>query len=855
MLLSGISLAIEESIMKFLLWLDSVLIELLQKLYIVYFQLAKLKIFDVNTFSNLINNIYLIVGVVALFMLAFILLQSMIDPNGDKGTKQILELIKRFVILSTITCLVPTFFNFLGDVQNSLLENSVIPRVMLSDANSIEVQVKDNSTGTVTSEKISVDTAASEVFAAKVSAMMITVLDGLMYPTDQTNEDGDNDLNTLTIDASEWWTTDAQMSAFGLGCAGSLAAGLIVTIASRSLGAVTLAKAVGVCLAGGAVAFGAGAFADAITAEAFTWDNAKLLMLETGDFRFITLFAEAVAADDMHYTPILSTIAIGFMIYIMVSFCIDLAVRSAKLIFYQVMAPICFLVGIVPQKKELVTNWFKAVFSTWMEVFVRIACVCGVVLLVGNIDFAAIRSAFGGARFVSTLLVIGMVIFVKQIPKLLKEVTGIDSGDMKLGIKDKLKTAGAFALGAGVGKLAAGTASMVASGGNPFAFRRGWKGGISNIGAEKQRRQDYKDARAAGASNKQIFSDIVRNKFGFASGADDSLRKIDKAKEKVKNRTGYDIAGTFVDANGNTINGINKGTELEIDANIIEDLNAQKAKNISEISSANDDIRALDKKIEYGSAQIKFKSNLKGEAESKIDEKGSKVTYNFKYKDSSGNDKVFTGTFKEIEEFRNLKLSAEELEGTESLQTIRDNMVSNFIANEMSSDGDNKIKQNMRSGFNTIMNFGGYDYNYYDANGNIQTGRIDVSKDDDGNFVIEQTRREFDEHGIEHIIKKLSQKTADGSYVTIESKDGEKIKELIQREYDIVSDIDKLAKSSNNVLNDQKQEIDEKVIDAYRGQNEAIDNLIKQYEEQKDAKRKDNIQRGREASKKYTARK
>lgn len=488
MLLSGISLAIEESIMKFLLWIDSVLLELLQKLYIAYFQLAKLRIFSVGNFDNLINNVYLVVGVVALFMLAFILLQSMIDPNGDKGTKQILDLIKRFVVLSTITCLIPTFFDFLGDIQNSILTYNVIPNTILSDANSIEYQVKDESTGAVTTETISVESAASDFFAYRVSSMVITLMEGLMYPTDQTNKDNDGNLNTLTIDASTWWNADTQLSAVAWGCGISLTGALIFTAATGGWGSVSIPKAIAICALGAGVAYTGGAIGDAIDAKAFSWEDAKMLMLQTGDFKFITLFAEAISIDDMHYTPILSTIAIGFMIYMMVSFCIDLAVRAAKLVFYQVMAPICFLVGIVPQKKELVTNWFKAVITTWAEVFIRVGCVCGVVLLVGSIDFDAIKSSFGGARFISTLLILGMVIFVKEIPKLLKDITGIDSGNMKLGIKDKLAAGGAFTVGAALG-------------GGVTALTRNGIAGIRNV------KDNWKDAKG------------VKGKAGLVAGA------------------------------------------------------------------------------------------------------------------------------------------------------------------------------------------------------------------------------------------------------------------------------------------------------------------------------------------------
>ena len=48
--------------------------------------------------------------------------------------------------------------------------------------------------------------------------------------------------------------------------------------------------------------------------------------------------------------------------------------------------------------------------------------------------------------------------FMRQAPKLLSDLFGFGDGDMKLGIRDKLKSSGAFAAGAAIG---AGTTGLV----------------------------------------------------------------------------------------------------------------------------------------------------------------------------------------------------------------------------------------------------------------------------------------------------------------------------------------------------------------------------------------------------------
>ena len=70
--------------------------------------------------------------------------------------------------------------------------------------------------------------------------------------------------------------------------------------------------------------------------------------------------------------------------------------------------------------------------------------------------------------------------FMRQAPKLFSDITGIDSGNMKLGLKNKLKDGGFF----GFSKAAAAAASLGVAHGNPFALIRGWKNGWKNLGAE-----------------------------------------------------------------------------------------------------------------------------------------------------------------------------------------------------------------------------------------------------------------------------------------------------------------------------------------------------------------------------------
>lgn len=225
-----------------------------------------------------------------------------------------------------------------------------------------------------------------------------------------------------------------------------------------------------------------------------TWGDFKENINEGnyGTFLTLGLFSDqVVGGDDTSYIPIVSTICGGFMIYCLISFCLDLGVRVIKLGFYQIIAPIPILMRLIPNKKNVFDNWVKATLTTYMEVFIRIFVMVLVVFLASsifNLENLALSSDVG--VFGLIIIVLGLFAFAKQAPKLISNVIGIDSGNLKLGIGGKLDASGPLGKGinyVGKGTFGAltgglggayGTAVNGASGGAGFLFGaiNGWKG-------------------------------------------------------------------------------------------------------------------------------------------------------------------------------------------------------------------------------------------------------------------------------------------------------------------------------------------------------------------------------------------
>lgn len=157
---------------------------------------------------------------------------------------------------------------------------------------------------------------------------------------------------------------------------------------------------------------------------------------------------------DLGYKPVISTLCGAVLCYILLTFCLDLGVRVVKFAFCQLIAPIPVIMKIMPEKKDVFNKWLKLTLGVYFEVFVR----CGIMYMViyffaeiaNGTQFSYVSSGVQG-KLVLVIILMGLLTFAKQVPKLISEVLGLNTGNMKLGIRDKLKAGGFFAAGAAIG--------------------------------------------------------------------------------------------------------------------------------------------------------------------------------------------------------------------------------------------------------------------------------------------------------------------------------------------------------------------------------------------------------------------
>ena len=379
-----------------LLMLDGAIYNLIDYLYDIFDFLAGRNIFSQDTYNDIVSRIYIILGVFMLFVLAYSLLKAIINPDDfAKGENSFPNLIKNVVVSLVIIVLLPTVFSVAFNIQNSILNNDTIPKLILGTDYATNTDVYDADAGR---------TMAYYTFMAFFHE----------------NED---------------WCGNPEVNGTGT----------VLTVGD-----------------GGSCAdeiLGNGAL---FVQNGLPLSEIRAGVLREDSFSNFSEFGEAVEAGQINYMFIISTFAGLFIVYVLLNFCFDMALRVIKLAFYQIIAPIPVICRILPggNMKDVFSNWTKQVISIFFEVFIRIG-----IMYLGVFLITTIVKNFNGipglsdlsstqGLIVQALLIMGVVTFIRQAPDLLSKLLKLDTGGMKLGLMDKLAMGGGLFAGAAAGGLA-----------------------------------------------------------------------------------------------------------------------------------------------------------------------------------------------------------------------------------------------------------------------------------------------------------------------------------------------------------------------------------------------------------------
>ncbi len=225
--------------------------------------------------------------------------------------------------------------------------------------------------------------------------------------------------------------------------------------------------------------------------------------------------------------------AIGFglfMVYILITYCISVATRVIQLTYLQLIAPVPIL-SYISDPEGSFKNWTKQCMTTYLDLFIRLAIIYFIITVSTQIlqAFSEVGSVFyestgleagsGTAKWVSRFLIIGLLMFGKRVPELLKDLFpnfGGGAASIGFGLKNPKKMLGdipgmGIAKGAatfGLGTVVGGAAGMASGIKNGYGVRgkiAGAFGGFNRgiAGRAKTKGNIFKNVQGGMSSTRQ----------------------------------------------------------------------------------------------------------------------------------------------------------------------------------------------------------------------------------------------------------------------------------------------------------------------------------------------------------------
>ena len=420
---------------------------LLGIMYQIFFNVSSAQLFESETIKNFYGRIQLIIGVFMIFKLAISILQGIMDPEKFTSPKEGFgTIITRIIIsLSLLTVLVPIsipnaengtsyekyinnnglLFGTLYSLQDRILSNNTLGRLILGTTdNATEVSSDEAADGLTEADKQNAKLEKSaRIFASTILKGFLRI--NLLPAESRQSDDETNKEN---------WYCGANLS--------DEAAQAVNVYKELDIDPSTLLSD------------------QMITSECEINDNIGNSIANVvtdipvlGDF--FGLFvgkSRYVFAFEWLWSLVVGAI----FLVILVGFTVDIAIRSIKLAILRLLAPIPVISYIEPKSSKdggMFSSWVKALTSTYLDLFLRLAIVYFVIFLIQDmiINGIVINEAGGMVGILSAIFIwIGLFFFAKMAPKFIKDALGLKGAMTNVGLSGMVGGAAAFVGGGGI---------------------------------------------------------------------------------------------------------------------------------------------------------------------------------------------------------------------------------------------------------------------------------------------------------------------------------------------------------------------------------------------------------------------
>lgn len=355
-----------------------------------------------------------------------------------------------------------------------------------------------------------------------------------------------------------------------------------------------------------------------------------------------------------HFDGLIAIIVGAGVCYILVLFALDMAVRIFKLAFFELTAPIS-IVGYIAAGDKIISSWFKEVGKTFLDVFVRIAAIAFYLFLINNLSSFMVDFEGKTWRYVLTaFLIIGMLIFAKQVPDMIGRIFGIDMksqggiagrlGNMAVVGKQAQKAWGAvknpLATAAGIGSAVGGTISHLGAGASGA-----WQQG-------KLKAKEIRDNGGKAAGFRGFVSGAGRAVGSILSTPGSAVRSL---KNGVQNKNLSSIVGEWdrdreLHPEGSTF----KGRTIDNMRNFV----GAKSSADAELARLDKEKVRIDAEIDFNNSIQQMSKSIKDAIKNSIEKSDSKINIGLVTTDKNGKMIAYNGNYNQIQERINAERTA-----------------------------------------------------------------------------------------------------------------------------------------------------------------------------------------------------
>lgn len=505
---------ITDGLIGAMLQIDKAIYSAIGAVYDLLIRIAETEIFSNESISNFSTRVYALLGIFMIFKLTFSLITYIVNPDDflDKS-KGMTAIGKRIVISLSLVVLTPYIFAEAKTLQSNILHEQVLENIVFGSQN---VSYDSFSQGgeliqfNLFSQFVKPNTSISGLeFCNKLYADT----DGDGEYDHPLNDEGEVDYYSFSVNEECFQQLESLFGSEN-------------SVAFRN-------------------------YKSAYEKQNFAYLTQEDIYTVKGTDSVTNTEKKLI-----DYQITLSTVVGAVTLLILVIFCIDVATRSIKLGFYQIIAPIPIISYCDPKsgKDGMFKKWAKACVTTYLDLFIRLLALYLAIYII-----ILITQDYKWDGWATIFVILGALIFAKQLPKIIQDITGFKlDGKFTLNPFKKVEEE---ALGAKAVFGAAGGSFAGFAGGRGFGrilstFSGAARGAITNKGfgagvrAQADVNRKVREARINGAGFwKARFAGAA-----YAVGLDDAgLEK--EATEYERNKAIFDKKSREIEAekNGYTV--------------------------------------------------------------------------------------------------------------------------------------------------------------------------------------------------------------------------------------------------------------------------------------------------------------